>query len=71
MREGGYLKNAFADRLNRTTVKTGQFSVIQRGDTVFRITCTIMSVRDSAESEELLFAKLEYSNSLSNLYLRE
>lgn len=71
MREGGSLKNAFADRLNRTTMKTGQFSGIHRDSTVFRITYTIISLRDSAESEDLLFANLEYSNSLSNLYLRE
>lgn len=56
MREGGSLKNAFADRLNRTTMKTGQFSGIHRDSTVFRITYTIISVRDSAESEDLLFA---------------
>lgn len=56
MREGGSLKNTFADRLNRTTMKTGQFSGIHRDSTVFRITYTIISVRDSAESEDLLFA---------------
>lgn len=71
MREGGSLKNAFADRLNRITIKTGQFSGIHRDITVIRITCTIISVRDSGESEDILFAELEYSNSLSNLYLLE